>query len=145
MGVNITDPLLPFVDYPAFSNAADAAIAFLEEYKATGIPPTVFDTALKCDRIRVRKEWRRLKYHEKKSYIEAEKCLMRQPNYGLTANETHSFRDGLTGVSNRIFHILRYMLKHWIVTVLGTCARLYQISCGPQVPPVAPLVCLDAR
>jgi len=43
--------------------------------------------ALTCDRIRVRKEWRGLTRDEQKAYLIAEKCLMAQPNFGLTNNK----------------------------------------------------------
>lgn len=97
--VDISNPLLPFLDYPAFRAAASDAVAALEEFSVTGRAPAKQGDALTCDRIRVRKEWRQLTYDEKKAYIQAEKCLMRAPNYGLTANETFSLHDGLTGVS----------------------------------------------
>ncbi|KAF5311339.1 hypothetical protein D9611_012620 [Ephemerocybe angulata] len=94
--VNISNPLIPYLDYPAFRAAAKDAVAALEVFKEIGKPPAHPGKALQCERIRVRKEWRRLTTKEKKAYIRAEKCLQKSPNFGLTANETFTFHDGLT-------------------------------------------------
>ncbi|TFK23493.1 Di-copper centre-containing protein [Coprinopsis marcescibilis] len=92
--VTIADPLLPFVDYPAVKKAADAAISFFEARKASKNAKP--DKALRCDKIRVRKEWRRLTRKEQKAYIKAEKCLIKTKTLGLTGNPDHTYHDDLT-------------------------------------------------
>lgn len=86
--MNISNPDVPFLDYKAFSKASEAAIGYINGLSASGdlgSKPAKVPKALKCDRIRVRKEWRKLTRAEKKAYIKAEKCLIEYPSFGLAA------------------------------------------------------------
>ncbi|KAF9534127.1 hypothetical protein CPB83DRAFT_843721 [Crepidotus variabilis] len=97
-GVDTANPVISFLDYQALSDAAVAAVAYLDEFHSSGKP--VAGKALQCDRIRVRKEWRTLTRQEQKAYIKAEKCLRSTPDPGLVtggnSSTKYTFSDGLT-------------------------------------------------
>ncbi|KAG2014944.1 tyrosinase central domain-containing protein [Coprinopsis cinerea AmutBmut pab1-1] len=116
--VDTSNPLLPFLDYRRFSEAADAAITFLEGRNGARTPVT--QDPLKCDRIRVRKEWRKLTREEQKAYIKAEKCLMKTKTFGLTGNSSHTFYDDLTNGFVRYHAGAKFLPWHrWFVWMHG--------------------------
>ncbi|CAG7849836.1 SubName: Full=Uncharacterized protein {ECO:0000313/EMBL:CCA75426.1} [Serendipita indica DSM 11827] len=82
-----TEELVPFLDYEAIKQAADAALT--EDLERRGLVEP--GTAAKkrsllptCPRVSVRKEWRKLTKAEKRAYIKATKCLQSKPDYGIS-------------------------------------------------------------
>ncbi|KAJ2924908.1 hypothetical protein H1R20_g12172, partial [Candolleomyces eurysporus] len=134
--VDTSNPQIPFLNYPAFRDAARAAISVLEQYQESGRTPAITPRPLRCDRIRVRKEWRKLTRSEKKEYMKAEKCLMAKPNYGLTSNETYSFHDGLSAAHADAFFRFHAGTKflpwhRWLVWMHGNALEKLCGYTGP--------------
>lgn len=80
------DEKIPFLDYAAIEEAAEAAVS--EDLRRRGLLSDD-DAALKkrtpgCGTLRVRKEWRTLTKAQKKSYIAATKCLQTKSDFGIS-------------------------------------------------------------
>ncbi|PVF99629.1 hypothetical protein CPB86DRAFT_813786, partial [Serendipita vermifera] len=77
VGVDTSDPKVAFLDYEAIADAAAEAVT--EDLRRRGLPTEESSSKAKrtlgCNKVSVRKEWRKLTTQQKKDYIKATKCL----------------------------------------------------------------------
>ncbi|KAK7952729.1 Tyrosinase-like protein orsC [Apiospora aurea] len=92
--------LLATAAFPILALAA-AATPFANADAAMGIDST-------CTKPYVRKEWRRLKLDERKSYIGAVKCMMAKPGVAPLDAVTNRFEDFLAT------HIVQAFVSHFV-------------------------------